>query len=105
MEPEQDNIEAAMTRVSKSIKPSVAPILKEEDDSPADKQILIRIHDNDRERWKAASDRLAISMSQFIRDTVNEKVGNVLDCPHPLNQRRYYPWAEFCLKCDSRLRG
>ena len=75
------------------------------DDGTADKQILIRIPEKDRERWKKASETKGIPMSQFIRDTVNAAVTGVLDCNHPVNMRRYYPWAEFCLACKTRLRG
>jgi len=100
-----DNIEAAMEKVSKAIKPTMPQVIREEDDAPADKQILIRINDSDRERWKLAADKMDISMSAFIRETVNAQVSNILDCSHPINLRRYYPWAEFCLKCNMRLRG
>lgn len=100
-----DNVEVAMERVSKMIKPTVPVSLGDEDGPPADKQILIRINDSDRERWKAAADKVHVSMSAFIRDTVNQRVSEVIDCSHPINQRRYYPWAEFCLKCKLRLRG
>ena len=100
-----DNVEVAMKRVAKTLKPTVAPVVREDNDTPADKQILVRINDSDRERWKLASDKVGLSMSAFIRDTVNARVTEVLDCSHPINQRRYYPWAEFCLKCNLRLRG
>ncbi|NBO56899.1 MAG: hypothetical protein EBU84_20410, partial [Actinobacteria bacterium] len=61
--------------------------------------------DKERERWKAAAEKLGIPLSQFIRDLLNGKATELLDCSHPVNMRRYYPWAEFCLKCDTRLRG
>lgn len=98
-----DNIEAAMAQVAASMTPSVAPTNK--DDEPADKQVLIRANEVDKERWKRAADREQVSLSQWIRDTLNAKAGEALDCQHPTNMRRYYPWAEFCLKCNTRLRG
>jgi predicted DNA-binding protein len=74
------------------------------EDGPADKNILVRLTNKDRERWKEASEKMGVTMSQMIRDTVNAKVTEIIDCSHPVNMRRYYPWSEFCLKCQHRLR-
>ena len=103
-ETNQDNLKAAIDKVAETLNTSVSSINKE-DDGPADKQVLIRTTDKERERWKAAAEKLGIPLSQFIRDLLNEKATELLDCSHPINMRRYYPWAEFCLKCDTRLRG
>ena len=100
---QQDNIEAAMDKVAETLTPTVGYLAKE-DDGPADKQVLIRTTEYDKGRWKDAADKIGVSLSQFIRDSLNEKAADVLDCPHPLNLRRWYPWAEFCIKCESRLR-
>lgn len=101
-EPEVSNLISAIAREAqgdKAISTEVSP-----DDGPADKNILIRLTNKDRERWKQASDKMGLTMSQMIRDTVNEKVADVIDCSHPVNMRRYYPWSEFCLKCQTRIR-
>jgi predicted HicB family RNase H-like nuclease len=103
-EDEIDNLDAAMDKVAEDLTPSVAPMSKD-DDAPADKQVLIRATDHDKERWKRSADKEQVSMSQWIRDTLNAKAVDILDCNHPTNMRRYYPWAEFCLKCNTRLRG
>lgn len=71
---------------------------------PADKTVLIRLTEYDRERWKQASEKIGKTMSQMIRETVNDFVTETIDCTHPVNMRRYYPWSEFCLKCETRLR-
>lgn len=73
--------------------------------SPASKQVLIRATQFDHDRWKEAADRLGMNLSEYIRSTLNEKTADLIDCLHPLNMRRYYPWSEFCLKCGQRLRG
>jgi len=104
MNEETDNLEAAMDKVVETMDMSVAPMLKE-DDGPAEKQVLIRAPEADKERWKRASEKAGVSMSQWIRDALNDKAGESLDCQHPTNMRRYYPWAEFCLQCNTRLRG
>lgn len=104
MSEEPDNLEAAMDKVVETMSMSVAPMLKE-DDGPAEKQVLIRAPEADKERWKRGSDKAGVSLSQWIRDVLNDKASESLDCQHPTNQRRYYPWAEFCLQCNTRLRG
>lgn len=101
-EQEISNLVSAIAREAagdKSISAEVSP-----EDGPADKNILIRLTNKDRERWKEASEKIGLTMSQMIRDTVNEKVSEVIDCSHPISMRRYYPWSEFCLKCQTRLR-
>lgn len=100
---EESNIEAAMHKVASTMDLSVSVAVG--DDGPATKQIIVRASDVDHERWKQASHKEGKSMAQFIRETINDRVREVLDCTHPTNMRRYYPWAEFCLKCNTRLRG
>ena len=100
-DPEISNLVAAIDREAhgdKSISTEVSP-----EDGPADKNILVRLTNKDRERWKEASEKIGVTMSQMIRDAVNVKVIEVLDCSHPTNLRRYYPWSEFCLKCSTRI--
>ena len=99
---EISNLVSAIDREAhgdKSISTEVSP-----EDGPADKNILVRLTNKDRERWKEASEKIGVTMSQMIRDTVNDKVTEIIDCSHPINMRRYYPWSEFCLKCQRRLR-
>lgn len=100
----QDNLKAAINKAAETISPTVSSISKE-DDGPADKQVLIRTTEPERERWKVAAESLNITLSQFIRETLNKRATELLECPHPVEFRRWYPWAEFCLKCNTRLRG
>ena len=99
--PQEDNVESAMIKVVETMDLSVSANLGE--DGPSNKQIIVRATDNDHERWKLASQKEGKSMSQFIRDTINDKVIDILDCSHPIEMRRYYPWAEHCLRCNTRL--
>lgn len=102
MSKETDNIEAALKKeMSQGM--SVSTELSPES-GPADKTVLVRLTEADRERWKQASEKVGKTLSQMIRDSVNGFVSETLDCPHPTNMRRYYPWSEFCLKCETRLR-
>jgi len=70
---------------------------------PASRQVLIRANPADHDRWKAAASKLGVSLSEFIRDALNARSSELLDCQHPVNQRRFYPWAEICLACGDRL--
>lgn len=69
-----------------------------------DKQVLIRASEHDRDRWKESADRAGVTLSAWIRDSLNRSAAESLDCPHPLNSRRFYPWAEICLACNTRLK-
>lgn len=96
------NIEAALEKeMSQGI--HISTELSPES-GPADKTVLIRLTEHDRERWKRTSEQVGKTVSQMIRDCVNQYVSDTLDCSHPTNMRRYYPWSEFCLKCETRLR-
>lgn len=74
-------------------------------DEPADVQVLIRVTKTARERWKAAAEELGLTLSDLVRDAVEDRIKGVLECEHPENARKAYPWAEFCLVCGARLRG
>jgi hypothetical protein len=100
----ENNLAMAMDKVLDAEGVAVSAEL-DADNGPAGKQILIRIPEKDRERWKQASEIVGKTMSQLIRDSVNDSVAGILDCQHPMNRRRFYPWAEFCLDCGQRLRG
>ena len=102
--PGQDNVEAAMHDLAEGMDLTVSTKVSD-DDGPADKQILIRATEHDRERWKRAAEVEGVSLSALIRETMNRKVADILDCSHPMEFRVSYPWAEHCKKCGSRLRG
>jgi predicted HicB family RNase H-like nuclease len=101
-----DNIEAAMDKVAENMDMTIAPRAKEHDepDVPASKQILIRATSLEHERWNRAAKVSETNVSAMVRDVVNAHVMDILDCSHPTNLRRWYPWAEFCLKCNLRIR-
>ena len=96
------NLISAMNHVAENTSMSVSPMQKS-DDAPADKQVLIRATEHDRDRWKNASNKIGVTLSSWIRDTLNKEAANVLDCQHPDHQVRYYPWATICLECGQRF--
>lgn len=99
MSEEMDNLEMAMDAVADSIKPTRKPKTGAKDGDVAGKQVLIRATDEDHARWKDAAERKGVSMAEFIRDAVNVAVKEYLDCSHPTNMKRFYPWATTCLQC------
>ena len=100
-----DNLEAAMNHEAEHLDPTIQPNTGSTPGSPAVAQVLIRTTPEERERWKQAAEFKGLTVSDFIRQAVGDAASNILDCQHPLNQRRWYPWAEFCLACGQRLRG
>ena len=68
-------------------------------------QVLCRVTPEERERWKEAAARLGLSLNEFQRQVVNERVSDLLDCQHPWEYRKRYPWSETCLKCGARIKG
>lgn len=100
-----DNLEAAMNHEAEHLDPTIQPNTGSTPGSPAVAQVLIRTTPEERERWKQAAEKQGLTVSDFIRTTVGDATRNLLDCQHPLQMRRWYPWAEFCLACSQRLRG
>jgi uncharacterized protein (DUF1778 family) len=72
---------------------------------PQQAQVIIRTTPEERDRWKEAAEAQGKSFSEFARELISAVASEILDCQHPLSERRYYPWAEFCNKCGNRLRG
>lgn len=92
-----------MHHEASQLTPTVPKNTGTEPGSPATKQTIVRSTDNDHARWKQAAERLNISLAEYIRGCCNDKAAELLDCSHPVEFRRWYPWAETCLKCGTRL--
>ena len=76
-----------------------------EGSTPTVSQVLIRATPEEKDRWKAAAEKSGQSMSDFIRSCCNERSGELLDCQHPVEYRKTYPWSSTCMKCGVRLMG
>jgi predicted HicB family RNase H-like nuclease len=99
-----DNIEAAMNHVADTLEPTRSPNTNTEEGKTANKQVIVRATEEDHERWKQAAAAESISLSEFIRNCCNKAAGNILECNHPIQMRKTYPWSERCLSCGKRLR-
>lgn len=102
MSEEIDNLEVAMDRVADEIEPTRRNTTGSKKGDPTAKQVLLRATEYDHQRWKDAADKRGVSMSEFIRDAVNAATSDILDCPHPSNMKRFYPWATTCLQCGEK---
>lgn len=96
------NIVPAMNKVADSLNMTIQPIVKD-DEGPAQVQQLIRCTENDRERWRQASTECDMTVSAWIRQTLNNEAKKLLECDHPQNMVLSYPWATICQKCNVRL--
>ncbi len=99
---DQDNIDAAMDKVAETLDMSINRNL-EDDGEPSQKQVLFRASDREHRRWKEAAVKNKMSMAEFIRETMNKAAELTLDCNHPINARKMYPWANICTLCKARL--
>ena len=100
---EINNLKAAMSKVVESEDMRIGNPNGSGDDSIVDKQVLIRVSEKDRERWKKSAEISGKSLSLWIRDILNKESSLILDCPHPLNEMKYYPWAQICTRCGMRV--
>ena len=101
---QEDNIEAAMAKVAENLTLTRKANTGSVPGEPAQKQVMVRASEIDHVGWKEAAEKSGISMAEFIRDAVNVAAKNALECEHPVETRKSYPWSEFCLKCNSRIK-
>jgi hypothetical protein len=94
------NIKIAMDKISETMESKI-PLSVTNDGGPADKQVLIRTTEQEREKWKMASEKDGLNLSAWIRKHLNEQSEKVLTCQHEVVKS--YPWATICVKCRQRL--
>lgn len=75
--------------------------MSEKDTFPV--QVLIRTTELQRDRWKDAAKLEDQTVSQWIRDLLDVRAAELLDCSHA-GPRQRYAWQETCLQCGMRLR-
>jgi len=102
---DEDNLVAAVEDMMDGLDLSIVSNTGSKPGNPATKQIICRTTQEEHDRWKRAAELLGLSLNEFIRNCVREKADNLIDCQHPWEYRKRYPWSEFCLNCGQRLRG
>lgn len=103
--PSQDNLEIAMAKVSEDLLFGRKRIGSGKAGEPTQKQVIIRATEKDHERWKKTAEIKGVSVAELVRELCNRAASEALDCQHPIEFRKSYPWAEICTKCSVRLRG
>jgi hypothetical protein len=97
-----DNVEAAMDKVAETLDMTRSTNTGSKPGEPAAKQVLVRASEADHQRWKDAAEKQGISMSEFVRECCNAAATQLLDCQHPTNMTRFYPWGKTCLQCGKK---
>lgn len=101
----QDNIDAAIDALAETLSFGRKKIGTGNPGEPTQKQVLIRTTEKDHIRWKQTAKLKGLSLAEMIRELCNKVASEMLDCQHPIEFRKIYPWSEFCAKCNTRLRG
>jgi uncharacterized protein (DUF1778 family) len=70
-----------------------------------DKSFLVRLTEEEHERIRRASEHHGVSMQDWFRNNALKSAAEVLDCQHPIEFRKVYPWSDTCMRCGLRLRG
>ena len=99
----EDNIVAAMDKVAETLEPTIPANTGADEGATATKQVLIRATEEDRDRWKQAAEIKGVSLSEFVRTLCNAAATELLECPHPQEMRKAYPWSERCMACGHRF--
>lgn len=102
---EVDNLEIAMSKVSENLVLGRKRAGTGQKGEPTQKQVIIRATERDHERWKKTAEIKGLSLAEMVRELCNKAASEALDCQHPIENRKNYPWAEICTKCNIRLRG
>lgn len=98
-----DNLAAAIDHVMDSEDLTVSPNTGSEPGNPASAQVLIRTTTEERDYWKRAAEVMGLTMSDFARQSLAFTANSILECAHPAEARKWYPWKEICLKCGERV--
>lgn len=99
-----DNVESAMAKVAETITPTRKPNTGAEEGSTATKQVLIRTTEEDHAYWKRASDKENITLSEFLRNAANKMAIGILECSHPSETLKWFPWGTRCTKCGVNIK-
>lgn len=99
----ENNLDAAMSKEFETMKLVREKNTGAKNEEPSQAQVIVRTTEEQRERWKAAALKSGMSMSEWIRDLCMKEAANVLECQHPENMIRRYPWRITCMKCGQDL--
>lgn len=106
--PTTEVVKAMNEVVSEMSDIDIRPVTPTDDEpgAPADKQLLVRCTEAEKELWKKAATSNNETMASFVRRVLNETSQKSLTCSHPMHQVKLYPWGKpplFCLACQTRI--
>lgn len=101
-------VEAMNDVVSEMTDTNIKPVMPTDDEpgSPADKQMLVRCTEAEKELWKKAADSNKETLAAYVRRVLTKDAEIATTCQHPQHQVKFYPWGQpqfYCLKCSSRI--
>lgn len=101
-------VEAMNDVVSDMTDIDVKPVTPTDDEpgAPADKQLLVRCTEAEKDLWKKAAVANNETMAAYVRRVLNEDAQKSTTCSHPRHQVKVYPWGSppfFCLVCKTRI--
>lgn len=100
-----DNLKSAMSKVAENTNMGRRANTGSKPGEPAQKQVIIRTSESSHEKWKKAAELQGVSLAEFIRALVDAEAKKLLECTHPQEFIKSYPWMVKCLKCGERLKG
>lgn len=106
--PTKETVEAMNEVVSEMTDINIKPVMPTDAEagSPADKQVLIRCTEEERESWKKAAESNKETLASYVRRVLNGDARTAMHCQHPKGNVKFYPWAKpefFCLSCSLRI--
>jgi len=66
-----------------------------------DKQFLLRVDEEQLERWREYASNQGVSLSEWARSTLDAEFIAATVCTH--EHKRTYDWSVTCLDCGERL--
>ena len=78
----------------------------EEPGGPADKQLMVRCTQPEKDLWKQAADANTETLASYVRRVLNENAHKSTTCSHPKQFVKFYPWGKpqfYCLSCNTRI--
>lgn len=109
-EQNQDNLKAAMDAVMQSEPMTRKANTKSKPGKPATKQFLLRMTDEEHEKWRVFSDSLGVSMAEMVREAVrvhmSRSESDLSSCERTDCKIVTYSWGTtVCQTCKKTWRG
>jgi hypothetical protein len=107
-QPSEGTTQAMNEVVSEMTDMNIKPVMPTDDEpgGPADKQLMVRCTQPEKDLWKQAADASSETLASFVRRVLNENAQKAVSCSHPKQSVKFYPWGNpqfFCVLCSMRI--